>query len=146
MNMLEPLLVSLHVFANVVWIGSIASAGWLTWRAAEAADPAGGKTTGELAVALYKRFAVPAFVASFAFGIARLLLAPGAYMSLHWFHGKLTFAIAVIALHHVIGARAKKVASGSMQAGKSGAILVVSLLACAFASVVFVVFKTQLVP
>jgi putative membrane protein len=143
---LESLLVTLHVFANVVWIGSIAAVGWLAWKASATADSAAAKTTAELAVALYKRIAVPAFAASFTFGVVRLLLAPGAYMQLHWFHGKLTFALAVIALHHIIGARAKRAASGSMQAGKSGAILVVALLVCAFLSVTFVVFKTQLVP
>jgi len=142
---MDTLLVALHVMSNLVWIGTIASVGWITAAAASQADPARAKAAGEVALALYKRAAVPAFVASFVFGVARLALDPGTYMQLHWFHGKLTFALAVIGLHHVIGARAKKVAAGSMQAGSSSAILVGALLACAFGSVVFVVFKTQLV-
>ncbi len=132
--------------ANLVWIGSIASVGWLTATAARQEDPARGKTVAELGYNLYRRVAVPAFASSFLFGGIRLALDAGTYMRLHWFHGKLTFALAVIALHHVIGGKARRAASGSMQAGRSSAILVGALLVCAFGSVVFVVFKTQLVP
>jgi putative membrane protein len=142
---MDILLIALHVMSNLVWIGTITSVGWLTVAAAGQADPARAKLVAELAVALYKRGAVPAFLASFTFGVLRLLVDPAAYMRLHWFHGKLTFALAVIALHHVIGAKAKRAAGGSMQSGKTSAILVGALLACAFGSVVFVIFKTQLV-
>jgi protoporphyrinogen IX oxidase len=143
---MDILLLALHVMSNLVWIGTITSVGWLTAAAAGQADPARRKLVGELAYALYKRGAVPAFIASFTLGVLRLLAVdPAAYMRLHWFHGKLTFALAVIALHHVIGAKARKAAAGSMQSGKTSAILVGALLVCAFGSVVFVIFKTQLV-
>jgi putative membrane protein len=142
---MDTLLIALHVMSNLVWIGTITSVGWLTVAAAGQADPSRGKLVAETAYALYKRGAVPAFVASFTFGLLRLLEDPGTYMQLHWFHGKLTFALGVIALHHVIGAKARKAASGSMQGGKASAILVGALLACAFGSVVLVIFKTQLV-
>jgi putative membrane protein len=142
---MDILLIALHVMSNLVWIGTITSVGWLTVAAAGQADPARGKLVAELAVALYKRGAVPAFIASFTFGVLRLAADPAAYMQLHWFHGKLTCALAVIALHHIIGAKARKVAAGSMQAGKASAILVGALLVCAFGSVIFVIFRTQLV-
>ncbi len=149
--MLENTLVAIHVMANLVWIGTIASVGWLTAAAAknENADPSArsaGADIGKLAHNLYLRAAVPAFLASFAFGVSRLLLAPKYYMTSHWFHGKLTAVIVVIALHHVIGSKAKKVAAGSMQAGRSGGILVGALLAAAFLSVACVVLKQLLVP
>ncbi len=140
--MLQLLLVTLHVTANLVWIGSIACVGWLAAAATKAKDP----SSAVLARGLYLRVAVPAFIASFVFGVSRLLLEPAYYMHLHWFHGKLTAALAVIALHHVIGAKARKVAGGSMQAGASGGILVGALLACAFVSVTLVVFQRALVP
>ncbi len=142
MELLETLLVVLHVTSNLVWIGSILSVGVLTWHASRTSS----KATAEVALLLYKRLAVPAFLAALIFGVCRLMLAPGAYMRLHWFHAKLTFALLVIGLHHVIGAKARKAAGGSMQSGASSAILVAALLSCAFLSVVFVVFKTQLVP
>jgi len=143
---MDTLLIALHVMANLVWIGSIASVGWLTAAASRQDDPLVGKVVAELGYRLYKRAAVPAFLVSFAFGLGRLLTDPGTYMRLHWFHGKLTFALGVIALHHVIGAKARRTAAGSMQSGRSSAILVGALLVCAFGSVIFVIFKTQAVP
>jgi putative membrane protein len=138
----------LHVLANTVWIGSIVCVGWLISSAGKAVrdgDAVRGKTIADVAVSLYRRIATPAFGVSFLFGIARLALRPGYYMQAHWFHGKLTFALAVIALHHVIGAKAKRAAAGGVQADSSGAILTVALLASASAVVVFAIYKTALV-
>jgi putative membrane protein len=140
--MLAMLLVTLHVTANLVWIGSIACVGWLAASASKTSDA----STAVLARGLYLRVAVPAFLTSFVCGASRLALDFAYYMHLHWFHGKLTAALAVIALHHVIGARSKKIAGGSMQAGRNGAILAGALLACAFLSVTFVVFRQALAP
>jgi putative membrane protein len=142
---MDTLIVALHVMSNLVWIGSIASVGWLTAAASRQEDPVVRKVVAELGYRLYKRAAVPAFLASFTFGVGRFLLDPGTYMRLHWFHGKLTFALAVIALHHIIGAKARKTAAGSRQSGENSAILVGALLVGAFASVVFALFKTQAV-
>jgi putative membrane protein len=142
---MDILLVALHVMANLLWIGSIASVGWLTAAAAGQKDAGRARAVAEGAYALYRRVAVPAFLASFVFGGLRLARDASAYMALHWFHGKLTFALAVIVLHHVIGGKARRAAAGSMHGGKSSAILVGALLACAFGSVVFVIFKSQLV-
>jgi putative membrane protein len=136
-------LVSLHVFANLVWIGSIAGAGFLLARSGEKEED---KAFASAAAWLYQRVATPAFGVSFLAGVGRLALEPSTYMHAHWFHGKLTFALVVIALHHVIGARAKKARAGSMQRAKSGAILSVALLCATLLSVLFVLFKSALVP
>ena len=111
--MLPQIVVALHVFAVIVWIGSIASAGWMLANRASAPTPEQGKAAAELALGLYRRVAAPAFVLAFAAGLIRLLLDKDVYMKAHWFHGKLTLALVVIALHHVIGARAAKVAKAS---------------------------------
>jgi protoporphyrinogen IX oxidase len=143
---MPTLLLVLHVMANLVWIGSIACVGWLSAAAAKEPDPARAQTVAQLAANLYQRVATPAFGASFAFGVARLACSPEYYMKSHWFHGKLTAALAVIAIHHVIGAKAKRASSGSVQAGASSAILTGALLVSAFAAVVFVTYKTDLIP
>lgn len=140
--MLASLLLVLHVTANLVWIGTIASVGLLVAAATKAND----RSAATLARGLYVRVAVPAFLASFVFGASRLAMDPAYYMHLHWFHAKLTAVLAVIALHHVIGSKARKVAAGSMQAGRTGGILVGALLACAFLSVACVLLKQSLVP
>ena len=141
---MEQFLVVLHVTANLVWIGSIAAVGWLIAAASKGEAKAGEGAV--LARTLYLRVATPAFIASFVFGASRVLLEPAYYMHLHWFHAKLTAVLVVIAVHHVIGARARKVASGSMQAGRIGGILVGALLASTFLSVACVLLKTSLVP
>ena len=142
--MLLSLLVTLHVFSNLVWIGSIVSVGLMTHAASRGGDE--GKALGTFARQLYGGVSQPAFGFSFLFGVALVAQDVSSYMHLHWFHGKLTFALAVIALHHVIGARAKKVAGGSMQPGRSSAILTGALLLCALVVVTFVFFKQTLVP
>ena len=142
------LLVAVHVMANVVWIGAIASVGWLVRRASDASlADSERKTLAQAAYQLlYKRAAMPAFVVSFLAALARVGVDPKSYFSQHWFHGKLLFGLVVIALHHVIGAKAKKADSGSMQGSESSAILTGALLAAAFLTVVFAVMKTSLVP
>lgn len=140
---MTSLLVVVHVAANLVWIGSITSVGFLLSQAASRAD---GKSIAEVALALYRRLAVPAFLASFVFGVLRSSTDLSYYLHLHWFHGKLTAAFLVIGLHHVIGAKARKAAAGSMQAGRNGAILSIGLFVCTLAVVVLVVYQRALVP
>lgn len=147
--MLESLLVTLHVIANLMWIGSIVSVGLLL----SIGTPENRAGNAVAAKTIYSAIATPAFGLSFLFGIARLSLSASTYMHLHWFHAKLTFALAVIALHHVIGAKAKRAAASlnndaprSMHSGKSSAILTSALIACASLAVAFVVFQSQLVP
>jgi protoporphyrinogen IX oxidase len=140
------LFVALHVFAVTLWIGSIACVGWLVAAAASAPTDAEGATAAELAFGLYRRAATPAFGISFFAGLARLVADSSSYMSLHWMHLKLVAAFAVIALHHIVGAKARKAASGSRQAGRSSAILTGAMLACAFVTVTVAVLKGQLVP
>jgi len=140
------LLVSLHVMANLVWIGAITCVGWLLATRAKEADPALAKASADLALRIYRRLATPAFGVSFVFGVAALAANAAYYMHAHWFHGKLTAALVVIALHHVLGAKARRAASGGVQGGGSSAILTAGLLASVFAVVLFVIFKTDLVP
>jgi putative membrane protein len=84
---------------------------------------------------------VPAFVVSFVCGAIRLGLDAKHYLvDSHWMHPKLTLALVVIALHHVIGARAKKLAAGTTEsAGPAGilaAVLGLSALGAAFFAIV----------
>jgi putative membrane protein len=130
MSGIGALLVSLHVTANVVWIGAILAVG-RTLRAS-GFDP---KQSGSLALGIYKGLAMPAFVVSFVAGALRLALSPGYYFeATHFMHAKLLFALIVIALHHVVGARAKKAANGATteKAGSPGLDLaLVVAAACA---------------
>jgi putative membrane protein len=131
-------LVAVHVLANVVWIGSILSTAMLVARAPLMAD---APEVGALARRIYLRLATPAFVASFATGVARFGLEARMYAHFPWMHAKLTLAVAVIVLHHVIGARAKRVASGKVEAARGAGVLGIALLACAAGAVLLGVAK-----
>jgi putative membrane protein len=134
---LRAVLVFIHVFANLVWIGSIAAvAVALTDGGAEQ------KPRAAVALSIYKRLATPAFGASFVAGLIRLLLDTDLYLvRTHYMHAKLLFALAVIALHHIIGARAKRAAAPESKPPGNVAVLSAALLVCAGAAAFFVLLK-----
>jgi putative membrane protein len=136
---LPLLLVSAHVTANVVWIGALLSVVLLVVRAPWMADPA---EVGALARRLHVWLAVPAFLVSFGAGVARIALAPQIYAHLPWLHVKLTFALAVIVLHHVIGARAKRVAAGRVQAARGVGLFGAAAFVCAAGAVLLGMAKS----
>ena len=134
---MDLLLLWLHVAGNLVWIGAILAVGVTI-----AGDVADAKVRGEIALGIYKRLAVPAFVVSFVAGTTRLLLDPAYYLKQHhWMHAKLPLALGVIALHHILGGRAKKLARGTVQNGGPAAILTAVLALAALGAAFFAIFK-----
>ncbi len=128
-------LVIAHVTANVVWIGSILAVAYIL-----ATDTGTPQERGRIGLGVYRRLAVPAFVISFTAGVTRLTLSLDAYfVRSKWMHAKLLFALVVIALHHVIGGRAKKMASGDKADAGPVPTLAVVLLLSAAAAVFFVI-------
>jgi putative membrane protein len=131
------LLVFVHVTANVVWIGSILAVAVIV--SSRIADI---KTRGVLGVEVYKKLAVPAFVVSFVTGASRLAGDTSYYFSATKFmHGKLFLALVVIALHHVIGGRAKKMAAGTKADASGVPALALALLVAASGAVFLAVLK-----
>lgn len=137
MGPLFKTLVALHVAANLVWIGAILSVALaLVSRAGD------GRVGAQIAYELYRRLAVPAFVVSFLAGISRLVLDLDLYfVETKYMHGKLFFAVIVIGLHHVIGGRAKAVATGRRSAPGPVGVLALLLLISAVAAALFVILK-----
>lgn len=123
-------LLVLHVVGNLIWIGSIASVGVVLATARQA------QSGGEQAYAIYRVLSVPAFVLSLGAAIVLLAMNPALYFAqTHWMHAKLTVALAVIALHHVLGARAKRLAAGTRsEAGPAGKLTAVLLALAAIAA------------
>ena len=120
---LETLLVSLHVIANLFWIGSIVAVGVILGAPAPALD-----ARGKLARVVYRRVAVPAFIASFLTALLRLGLTPGYYfVATHFMHAKLLLALGAIALHHVLGARARRAERGEATAASAALQLTIAL-------------------
>ena len=130
-------LVAAHVAANLVWIGSILSVALaLGSRVGE------GRVAAQIAYELYRRLAMPAFVVSFVTALTRLFMSVDLYfVETQYMHGKLLFAAIVIGLHHVIGARAKAVASGRRSAPGPVGRWALLLFICAVAATLFVIVK-----
>jgi putative membrane protein len=134
---METALLWLHVVGNIVWIGSILAVGLVL--AGKNGEP---KVRGAIAVELYRRLAVPAFVVSILCGAGRLGLHTSFYLKEHhWMHPKLAVALGVIALHHIIGARAKKTAAGTVQEAGPAGILSAVLAVLAVLATFFAIFK-----
>lgn len=134
---MDLVLIWLHVSGNIVWIGFILAVGVVI--VSDVVEP---KVRGKLASDIYRRLAVPAFVVSFVCGMGRLLREPAYYLQLHhWMHAKLPLAFGVIALHHVIGARARKMATGAVQVRGPAGILTVALAVAALGAAFFAIFK-----
>jgi protoporphyrinogen IX oxidase len=137
MGPLFKTLVALHVAANLVWIGAI-----LSVALALVSHAGDGRSGAQIAYELYRKLAVPAFVVSFVAGLSRLMLDLELYFgSTKYMHGKLLFAAIVIALHHVIGARAKAVSAGRRSSPGPIGVLALLLLISAVAAVLFVIMK-----
>jgi protoporphyrinogen IX oxidase len=137
MSALYAILVATHVAANLVWIGAILSVGLvLVSRSADI------RVVATLAYELYKRVAVPAFAVSFVAALIRLILSYKLYfVETKYMHFKLLFVAIVIALHHVIGGRARAVAGGRRNSPGPVGVLSLLLLISAVAATFFVVLK-----
>jgi putative membrane protein len=137
MSALFKTLVALHVAANLVWIGAILSVALvLVSRAAD------GRVTAQIAYDVYRKRAMPAFVVSFVAGLTRLLLSPELYfVDTKYMHGKLFFALIVIGLHHIIGARAKAVSTGRRSSPGPVGVWALLLFISAVAATLFVILK-----
>lgn len=135
MDGIRSALVIVHVTANLVWIGSILAVAYVL--AAKTGTPV---ERGQIGVGVYKKLAVPAFIISFTAGVARLSMNLHYYLvHTKWMHAKLLFALVVIALHHMIGGRAKRMASGDKPDAGPATTLAVILLLSAAAAVFFVI-------
>ena len=130
------LLLLVHVIANLVWIGSILA---VAVALVGSAEP---KIRGQSGRNIYRKLAAPAFGVSFLAALALLFLNLKLYfVQTHWMHGKLPLALAVIALHHVIGARAKALESGKRSEAGPIAALGGALFVCALGAAALVILK-----
>lgn len=116
---------TLHVCANLLWVGAIVGVAVML-RAPAAVAPV---ARAQVALVVYRRLANPAFIVSFLAGAALLVLEPRYYfVTTHFMHAKLPLVLGIIGIHHYLGARARRMAAGSA-AAPGGAIAPVLLVA-----------------
>lgn len=127
----------IHVTANVVWIGSILAVATIVTSAYGDSN-----VRGRIALDVYKKLSVPSFIAAFVTGLVRLLATPHYYfVDTKFMHGKLLLVAIVIAVHHIIGARAKRLSAGTTDATTSVGTLAAVLLLAAAGAVFLVLAK-----
>jgi uncharacterized membrane protein len=131
------MLVFLHIASNLVWVGAIASVGVVL-----ASVHASPRDRGKIALGIYRWLATPAMLGSLMMGLLRLVLSLDFYfVQTKFMHGKLLFAVGAIALHHVLGGAAKRMASGMVEAAGHSRQLVVALVVCAVCTAFFAMVK-----
>lgn len=119
----------------MVWIGSISAVG-----ASLAAEFSPVAERANVALWIYRRLAVPSFVLSLLIGLGCLILDPSrSILKIPSMHVKLTLAAGVIALHHWIGAAARRMASGRRVTPFPVSVVVLLLVFAAAASLLGVV-------
>jgi putative membrane protein len=85
-----------------------------------------------LALWVYRRLAVPAFILALVAGSAQLLSDLQLYfVTRHYMHAKLPLALAIIAFHHILGGRARRMANGQATSAGPAAKLVGAIVVCA---------------
>lgn len=135
--LLASLLIALHVVADLFWIGSIFAVALLL-----AKGPGDARQRGASARLIYRVIAAPAFGIAFLTGVGRLgMNATHYFKETHYMHGKLPLALGVIALHHILGARARKMESGEASDAGPALGLGLGLAAMAVGAAVLVVLK-----
>ncbi len=137
MTGLPSLLISVHVIGDLLWIGSICATALLLGDSS--ADP---KERGRLAYLIYRRLANPGFIVAFVAGLTQLVMNTQHYfVATKFMHAKLLFALVVIGLHHVIGARAKRMAQGKVTDPGPAPAMGWGVLVLAAVTAVFAVLK-----
>jgi hypothetical protein len=131
------------VASCALWTGTLFSVSWLTGRARMMAD---GPEVGGLALALFRRWAVPLLVTSLAAGFIWLAGGPADRLRAHWVYGIVAAMAAILGLHLVVGSRAKRVVRGSVRASDGEAVRRVALVLSFGAIIALAALRTSLVP
>lgn len=137
MTGLPSILITAHVIGDLLWIGSICATALILGDSA--ADP---KERGRIAYRVYQRLANPGFILAFLTGLTQLVMNTQHYfVATKFMHGKLLFAFIVIGLHHVIGARAKRMSQGKVDDPGPAPAMGWGVLVLAALTAVFAVLK-----
>jgi hypothetical protein len=126
-----------------LWTGTLFCVSWLSGRARMMAD---GPEVGGLALSLFRRWATPLFVASFFACFAWLAGGPADRLRAHWVYGIVGAMAALLALHVVVGSRARRIVRGSVRAAEGEAIRRVALVVSFGAIIALAALRTSLVP
>lgn len=121
MARLHVLLLALHVFSLLFWVGSLVSITRVMAAAVGEPDAVRARLAAT-ARKIYRAVASPWMGIATLTGLGMIGVMHGAYFHYGWFHGKLTVAIVMLALHFVLGSRVRAAeASGLTDEAANGA-------------------------
>ncbi len=134
------LMLTLHLFFDMLWVGSTIAMAVLLLGPSKTAKI--GQEKGNAALELYQKVANPSFSGAFFLGCLLLYQRPTYYfVDTKFMHGKLLFAVIVVVLTHVLGAKAKKQSESGTENSSSIKVLLALLLLGAFLTSYFGVVK-----
>ena len=120
-------MLTFHLFFDMLWVGSTLAMAVLLLGPNKTAEA--GRAKGDAALLIYQKIANPSFTGAFLLGCMLLYQRPAYYfMQTKFMHGKLLFAVLVITLTHILGAKAKKQSESGMEKRAPVRILLALLL------------------
>lgn len=142
--MLLTILLATHVLSLLLWIGSLVSITRVI-TAGVGEEPAVQAKFAALARRIYRTVSSPWMGIATIAGFAMIGVAKGAYFRFGWFHGKLTLALVMLALHFVLGARVRSAEAAGRTDGVAPQMRVLQLgvlVAAALAVLCVIVLKS----
>ena len=131
------ILVALHVLGNLVFVGATLAVSLLLVH-----GPGDDRQRGQAARLVHRRLAAPAFGVSFLMGVVLLGMNPVLYFkATHYMHAKLPLALGAVALHFLLGVRARKAENGETQGPGPAAALGAGFAVCAALAAFLVLLK-----
>jgi uncharacterized membrane protein len=138
-----PILASALVVAGALWLGTLFAVSWFSGCARMMAD---GPEIGRLALSLFRRWTMPSLLVAIAAGIGWLALAPAAKPRAHWMDLIAILIVPLLALHVAVGARARRVAEGRIEAVSGEGIRRLALVLSMGVLAALATFRSALVP
>ncbi|HEX3771954.1 MAG TPA: hypothetical protein VHV30_13855 [Polyangiaceae bacterium] len=137
------LVAAIFIAALALWTGMLVAASRLTGRARTVGE---GAAQADLAVALHRRWASPLLFVSLAMGFVWLAFGPADRLQAHWVYAIIAALMAIVALHAVVGDRARRVRHGSLRATRGEGLRRAALVVSFAAILVLAALRTTLVP
>ncbi len=127
---------SVHVFSLLLWVGSLISITRVLSSAAGEPEPVRAKLAAT-ARRIYRVVSSPWMGFALLSGLAMIGMLKGQQFRFGWFHAKFTFALVMLGLHFALGARVRKAESEGLTDEAAGGVrpFQIGVLVVAFVTV-----------
>jgi putative membrane protein len=125
-----PALLVAHIFGIVFWVSGLLVTSMALTRHTQETSAEVGRALARLERIYLRGLADVGALLTILAGISLVLTKPSYYLHAPWLHIKLLFVLFLIALHGIVGVRAKRFAAGriKMQPSEARLLVVATLL------------------